>query len=117
MEEQVERSVAALPAGHRMVGEIGDMSRVVIEHIVDRACIGQCFSYENYEPATAAFRVRAMPGNSIVKSQPPREFGGPSTEELVKALDPPVFEILSMRGKYREYLCTRIIGERNERPG
>jgi len=106
MEEQVERSVAALPAGHRMVVEIGDMSRVVIEHIVDRACIGQCFSYENYEPATAQFRVRAMPGNSIVKSQPRRKFGGPSTEELLKALDPPVSEILVCEGSTAN-ICVR----------
>lgn len=106
MEEQVERSVAALPAGHRMVVEIGDKSRVLIEHIVDRACIGRCFSYGNYEPATAQFRVRAVPGNSIVMSQPPRLSGGPSTEELVKALDPPVFEILVCEGSTTN-ICVR----------
>lgn len=94
MEERVERSVAALPAGHRVVEDIdaGD-SRVVIEHIVDRACIGRCFSYDNYEPGTGQFRVRAAPGNSIVMGDPPDEAGGKSTEELVKALDPPVFLI------------------------
>ena len=27
-------------------------------HVIDRACIGHCFSYANYEPATAQFRVR-----------------------------------------------------------
>jgi hypothetical protein len=94
MEEQVERAVAALPAGRRVVEDIdaGD-SRVEIEHIVDRACIGRCFSYDNYEPGTGQFRVRAAPGNSIVITDPPDEVGGESTEELVKALDPPVFLI------------------------
>jgi len=98
MEEQVERAIAALPPSTRVVVEIGDMSRVVIEHIVDRACIGRCFSYKNYEPKTAQFRVRAMSGNSIVTSQPPREPDGAFTEELVKALGPPVFEILECEG-------------------
>jgi hypothetical protein len=94
MEEQVEGAVAALPAGHRVVEDIdAEDSRVVIEHIVDRACIRRCFSYDNYEPATGQFRVRAAPGNSIVAADPPDEAGGESTEELVKALDPPVFLI------------------------
>jgi hypothetical protein len=35
-------------------------------HIVDRASIGHAFSYNNYEPSTQQFRVRASPGNPIV---------------------------------------------------
>jgi hypothetical protein len=95
MEEQVERSVGALPAGHRVVEDLdwGDASRVVIEHIVDRACIGRCFSYDNYEPSTGQFRIRAAPGNSIVTADPPDESSGESAEDRVKALDPPVFLI------------------------
>jgi hypothetical protein len=41
-------------------------SRVFIMHIVDRACAGRAFSYNNYEPSTQQFRVRASPGNPIV---------------------------------------------------
>ncbi len=43
-------------------------SRILIQHILDRACIGYCFSYGNYEPSTALFRVRATPGNPYVMS-------------------------------------------------
>jgi len=95
MEEQVERSVAALPAGHRVVGDIdsGKESRVSIEHIVDRACVGRCFSYENYEPSTGQFRVRAAPGNSIVEARAPNESRTQSTRDLAKALGSPVFAI------------------------
>jgi hypothetical protein len=95
MEEQVERTVAALPAGHRVVEDLdwGNRNRVVIEHIVDRACIEHCFSYDNYEPSTGQFRIHAAPGNSIVAADPPDEVSGVTTEELVKALDPPVYEI------------------------
>jgi hypothetical protein len=102
LEERVERSVAALPAGHRVVSDIQPMenSRMVIEHIVDRACIERCFSYDNYEPPSALFRVRAAPGNSIVYVADAGEAGepaaGPEKERVgarMKALDPPVFDI------------------------
>lgn len=106
IEGQVERSVAALPAGHRVIGDIdlGPGSRVPIEHIVDRACIGRCFSYENYEPSTGQFRVRATPGNSIVQVSSPVQSGSQSTE--AKALNPPVFEI-SQCDATAVKICTR----------
>ena len=99
LEERVERSVAALPNGHRVVSDLeaNEDSRIVIEHIVDRACIGRCFSYDNYEPPSAVFRVRAAPGNSIVYVADTSEAGAESekkrVEARVKSLDPPVFEI------------------------
>jgi len=100
IEEQVERSVGSLPSGHRVVGEIdfGETSRVGTQHILDRACIGRCFSYENYEPSSGAFRVRASPGNSLVEVSLSDESGPSSTENLAKALNPPVFEIFQCGG-------------------
>ena len=91
VEEQVERSVASLPPGHRVVGEIdfGENSRVVTEHILDRACIDRCFNYANYEPSSGAFRVRASPGNRFVAASLPDESESPSSEDLAKALNPP----------------------------
>jgi hypothetical protein len=65
MEMQVERLVRTLPSNQRVMATIVPFpaSRVVMQHIVDRACIGHCFSYGNYEPASGQFRVRALPGN------------------------------------------------------
>ena len=37
-----------------------------IYHSIDRACIGHCFSFANYEASSLQFRVRALAGNSIV---------------------------------------------------
>jgi hypothetical protein len=70
MEQQVVRLVHTLPPNRRVMGTIlppAD-SRVPLQHILDRACIGYCFSYGNYEPGTAMFRVRAAPGNPYVLS-------------------------------------------------
>jgi len=68
MESSVERLVHTIPRDQRVMATIATFpgSRVLIQHIVDRACIGHCFSYGNYEPATQQFRVRAQLGNHYV---------------------------------------------------
>ena len=98
MEEQVERSVATLPPGRQVLSTIRPPagSRIVIQHIVDRACIGHCFSFENFEPDTGLFRVRAMPGNTIVVTTTPISPTEQSHKNAVQSIVPPAFEI---------YLC------------
>jgi hypothetical protein len=68
---ELERALATLPPGSHVVSAVGTApSRVqVLEHVVDAACIGKCFSWGNYEPASGVFRVRARPGNAFVVSQ------------------------------------------------
>jgi hypothetical protein len=68
MEDQVVRLVRTLPRNQRVMGTIlaPVESRISIQHILDRACIGYCFSYGNYEPGSRMFRVRALPGNPYV---------------------------------------------------
>jgi hypothetical protein len=43
-------------------------SRLQGTHLLSRACVGHCFDYMNYEPATGQFRIHAVPGNSVVLS-------------------------------------------------
>jgi hypothetical protein len=59
-EAGVTRIVREAPAGSRVIAAIiDDGARVnALAHVADRACIGHCFSYANYEPATAQFRIR-----------------------------------------------------------
>jgi hypothetical protein len=70
MEAQAEQLVRTLPPNQRVMATILPFpgSRVMIQHMIDRACIGYCFSYGNYEPGTGVFRVRALPGNPYVLS-------------------------------------------------
>src|SRR5271170_1174955 len=66
LEAQVEQLVRTVPRSSRVLATLKPPfpdSRVLVQHIADRACIGHCFSYGNYEPASAQFRVRANPGN------------------------------------------------------
>jgi len=68
METQAERLVRTLPQNSRVMATIEPPweSRILIQHMIDRACIGHCFSYGNYEPSTGVFRVRSTPGNPYV---------------------------------------------------
>jgi hypothetical protein len=68
MEARLERLVRTIPPGQRVMGTITPFpgSRILIQHMLDRACIGYCFSYGNYEAASGLFRVRATPGNPYV---------------------------------------------------
>jgi hypothetical protein len=67
-EDRIDSLTAQLPFGARVVSPISDPSLRVnaLAHIIDRACVGRCFSYANYEPSTGQFRLRAAPGNSYV---------------------------------------------------
>jgi hypothetical protein len=68
IEERLERAVSRLPAGARVVSSLAEPEYRVdpLIHLIDRACIGRCFSYANYEAATRQFRIRAQPGNPLV---------------------------------------------------
>lgn len=61
-EDEITALVANLPPGQRVVSAVTDSGTRLnaMEHAADRACIGHCFSYGNYEPATAQFRVRVL---------------------------------------------------------
>src|SRR5262249_46634207 len=63
----VEPLVATLAPGQRVVSMIDApaLRANALTHIVDRLCVGRCFSYANYEPSTAQFRVRAVAQNPM----------------------------------------------------
>ena len=64
MENRAESLVRQLPQGARVIVTFLPLSnlRIFAHHIVDRACIGHCFVFDNYEPASGQFRVRANVG-------------------------------------------------------
>jgi hypothetical protein len=120
MEAQVEQLVARLPTGQRVLGTIKPPadSRVLIQHILDRACIGHCFSYGNYEPTTGMFHVRALPGNSYNMTDADSAALMEDGSYEVQARDLPAFQIYqcSLAGTD---LCVRPLeeGEDNDHLG
>jgi hypothetical protein len=53
--------IAAKPISRRNNLEVN-----VTVHLIDRACLGRCYSYANYEPSTQVFRLRATGPNPLV---------------------------------------------------
>src|SRR5271157_5619728 len=59
-EDRMQDTVAQLAPGQRIVNGVEDPNLRVnaLAHMIDRVCLGRCFSYANYEPSTAQFRIR-----------------------------------------------------------
>jgi hypothetical protein len=69
-EDAMTEAVSQLPSGQRVVSGVDDPYLRVnpLAHMIDRVCIGRCYSYANYEPSTGQFRIRATAANPIVLS-------------------------------------------------
>jgi len=95
LETQMEQAVAHLPPGQRVVSVLADpWSRVdPVAHLVDRICVGRCFSYANYEPSTAVFRVRAYHENPFVVSDYGESRRIQTGGYVVKLRDLPLYNI------------------------
>jgi len=120
METQAEHYTSALPAGQRVVATIWPFfgGRVFMDHIVDRACIGRCFSYGNYEPAALQFRVRAQDGNGIVTASYADTNSIQFGDYIVQPRDLPMYQIYQCSLNLTD-LCMRplSVGERNGQYG
>jgi hypothetical protein len=120
MEQQVVQLVSQLPANQRVMATIEkpEDSRVLLQHIVDRACIARCFSYGNYEPSTGLFRVRARPGNPYVMSSYDDAVDMEDGDYTVEPEDLPAYQIFQCSPSGSD-LCIRPLaaGEANDRTG
>jgi len=120
MEQQAVQLVSQLPPNQRVMGTIlrPPESRVLIQHILDRACIGRCWSYGNYEPSTGLFRVRAKSGNPYVLSSYNDAVDMENGEYTVQPEDLPVYQVYQCDESGTK-LCIRALeaGEENDRLG
>lgn len=94
-EDRMERLVAQLPPGQRVIGAI-DASNLhvnALAHMIDRVCLGRCYSYGNYEPTTAQFRIRVVADNPIVVSTYEDAWAMQAGIYAVKERDLPLYEI------------------------
>jgi hypothetical protein len=120
MESQIVELVSGLPTCSRVMATIlpPPGSRVLIQHIIDRACIGRCFSYGNYEPSAALFRVRALAGNAFVLADYDWAVATEGGTYVVRPQDLPVYQVYQCSPGGRE-LCIGSLeaGEENDRLG
>ena len=95
LEDRMEGAVAQLAPGQRVVSAIDDPGLRVnaLAHMIDRVCVGRCFSYANYEPSTAAFRVRSVAENPFVASTYDDSFQLQTGSYVVKERDLPIYQV------------------------
>jgi hypothetical protein len=100
VESLLEQSVAAVPYGTRVVSALceqrGDIN--LLNHTLDRACIGRCFAYANYEPPSKAFRVRVEGESPLVVTTDAESGALQVGTYVVKPRDLPLFQIY-LRGR------------------
>ncbi len=95
-EDRLDEVVTTLAGNPRVILGVRDPGLRVnaLAHSIDRACIGRCYSYANYEPSTLQFRVRAEAPNPIVvesyEASRAMQMGG----YFVRARDLPLSEIV-----------------------
>lgn len=121
MERDAEWLVSGLPYGHRVMQSIWlpDSQIQFMGHIVDRACIGRCFAYSNYEPSTGQFRIRVRPGSPLVTSSAAESETMEEGGYIVQAKDLPIAQVYQCDPKDFTKLCIRELaaGEKNGRLG
>jgi hypothetical protein len=95
LENRMQRMVNQLPPGQRVVSGITREYRVIaLAHMIDRVCLGRCYSYANYEPSSAQFRIRATGPNPIVVSSNEDADRFALGTYTVKERDLPLYQVL-----------------------
>ena len=118
MEAQGEQLVRSVPPNSRVLATLKPPfpeSRILVQHIADRACIGHCFSYGNYEPASAQFRVRATPGSRYAMSSFDSTVNMEDGSYQLQPEDLPAYQVYQCSADQKQ-LCIRPLeaGEMND---
>jgi hypothetical protein len=121
MEASAEAVTRPLPFGTRALATIHlppDYS-VPFVHIADRACIGHCFLFSNYEASTRQFRIRVQPGSPVVTTSVDDSDDMQSGLYDVQNEDLPLKQIYQCDGRDLALICIRDLAadEKNGRIG
>ncbi|HWY42963.1 MAG TPA: hypothetical protein VNX66_05670 [Candidatus Sulfotelmatobacter sp.] len=121
VETNAEALIAKMPNGTRIVPVLSapdDWRVQFIAHSVERACIGHCFSYSNYEPSSGQFRVRARPGSPVVTDTAYKSEAMSSGDYVVQPEDLPLISIYQCGDSDWTILCAAPLsaGNRTENP-
>jgi hypothetical protein len=94
-EDRMQAAVARLAPGDRVISAFrAPALRVnVLTHMIDRVCIGRCYSYANYEPSTGQFRIRADAPNPIVVDTYRQSWALMTGTYVVQSSDLPLYQV------------------------
>ena len=100
LEDRIDGVISRIPAGQRIVSGIDDPDLHVfaVVHMIDRACVGRCYSYANYEPSTAQFRLRTVADNPYVTAHYADSWRMQSGSYVVQDRDLPLLQLVLDQG-------------------
>jgi hypothetical protein len=121
MEASARTVVRSLAMGTRVVAVANppdDWRIQFIYHSIERACLGRCFSFANYEPSSLQFRVRALPGNYFVTTSVDQSDDMSSGDYIVRKEDLPLTSIYQCDDSDFTQLCALPLreGQKTEDP-
>jgi hypothetical protein len=121
MEAKARTLTHGLARGTRIVAVANapeDWRIPFIYHSIDRACVGHCFSYGNYEASSLQFRVRALSENRVVTASVDQSDDMSSGDYIVRKGDLPLVSIYQCDDADFTKLCARPLreGQRTEDP-
>lgn len=95
-EDQVDQVISQLPPRQPVVLSLIDEEVRVnaITHAIDRACIGRCWSYGNYEPSSGQFRLRVAGDTTLAARTNADANGFQNGRYVVQPRDLPLYQIL-----------------------
>lgn len=119
LEDRLDVAVTRLPPAQRVITALPSQSlhSLCVQKELDRACIGHCFSYANFEPSSRQFRVRALPGNGIALDDSADVDAVASGTYIVQPRDLPVYLVYPC-GLDSQNVCSRPlqVGETSGEP-
>ena len=112
LEQELTATVRLLPQGARVVSglRISNWRLDPSLHLLDRACLGWCYSYGDYEPSTGAFRLRAVAENPIVLAGQDEKVDLELGRYVVKRRDLPLYQVVLL-DRQRLRLATKQLKE------
>jgi hypothetical protein len=108
MEDRLDIVVNGLPQRARVISYLRDHSlrSLCLYHELDRACIGHCFSYANYEPSSKQFRILARHDNGIVLDKRADVDAVADGKYAVRSQDLPLYLIYPCGSEFED-VCSR----------
>jgi len=96
LEDRIDGVISQLPPGQRVISAIDDKDLHVfaVTHMIDRACVEHCYSYANYEPSTAQFRIRAVAPNPYVTASYDDSWRIQDGSYVVRETDLPLLQLI-----------------------
>jgi hypothetical protein len=97
-EDQVDQLLVQVPPMQRIVLSVQDdglQADAALSHIIDRECVGRCWSLANYEPSTAQFRVRVTGETSVVARTDTEAWTLSQGAYVPRPQDPPLVQIVA----------------------